>query len=152
MSEPRKLSLGCEALVALLVAVTVGLAVGAVVAVRAKWIEDEKRRETCHTLAECADHRRSRRVRGNAVAVSPVEFTYAESDGIRFYSATPRDAWGNPIRYVCPGPIHKNGFDLISAGPDGIFENGQGDDIVVGEDLPGGLAAISSGSGSGAGR
>ncbi|HLK16972.1 MAG TPA: hypothetical protein VKT78_19360 [Fimbriimonadaceae bacterium] len=55
-----------------------------------------------------------------------------------------RDAWGNPIYYRCPGPIHNNGWDLISCGPNGVFENGGGDDIVVGEDIPGGLAAIAS--------
>ncbi len=62
------------------------------------------------------------------------------------------DAWGNPLYYRCPGPIHKNGWDLISCGPNGVYEEGGGDDIVVGEDLPGGIAAISSDSGSGAGR
>ncbi len=55
-----------------------------------------------------------------------------------------RDAWGNPIYYLCPGAIHKNGWDLISCGPNGIYEQGQGDDIVVGEDLPGGLASLAS--------
>ncbi|MBI3724079.1 type II secretion system protein GspG [bacterium] len=56
------------------------------------------------------------------------------------------DAWGNPIYYRCPGPVHKHGFDLISCGPNGVHEEGQGDDILVGEDLPGGLASIESGS------
>ncbi|HLK16971.1 MAG TPA: type II secretion system protein GspG [Fimbriimonadaceae bacterium] len=64
-------------------------------------------------------------------------------------SMTLRDAWDRPIYYRCPGPIHKKGFDLISCGPNGVYEEGQGDDIVVGEDLPGGIAAISSESGSG---
>jgi len=41
---------------------------------------------------------------------------------------------------------------LISCGPNGVFEEGGGDDIVVGQDLPGGLAAISSESGAAAGR
>jgi hypothetical protein len=54
------------------------------------------------------------------------------------------DAWGQPIRLVCPGPVHKNGWDLISCGPNGVYEEGGGDDIVVGEDLPGGIAAIQS--------
>jgi len=54
------------------------------------------------------------------------------------------DMWGNPIRYCCPGPIHKNGWDLISFGPNGVYEEGDGDDIVVGRDLPGGIAAVES--------
>ncbi len=54
------------------------------------------------------------------------------------------DAWGSPIFYRCPGPVHNNGWDLISCGPNGIYEEGRGDDIVVGEDVPGGIAAIQS--------
>jgi type II secretory pathway pseudopilin PulG len=45
------------------------------------------------------------------------------------------DAWGNPIRYRSPGPIHRHGWDLYSVGPNGIDERGQGDDIIVGEDV-----------------
>ncbi len=31
------------------------------------------------------------------------------------------DAWGAPIRYVCPGRINIESYDLISAGQDGVF-------------------------------
>ncbi len=34
---------------------------------------------------------------------------------------TPKDAWGNPLRLVCPGRKDPAGFDVISDGPDGIF-------------------------------
>lgn len=48
---------------------------------------------------------------------------------------THMDAWGNLIRYRCPGPNHKNGWDLWSVGPNGIDEQGAGDDLLVGEDV-----------------
>ncbi len=47
------------------------------------------------------------------------------------------DAWGHPIRFKAPGPIHVAGWDLWSFGPNGLNDNGRGDDIVVGEDLAG---------------
>ncbi len=54
------------------------------------------------------------------------------------------DVWRHPIYYRCPGPVHKNGWDLISCGPNGVYEEGGGDDIVVGEDVPGGVASVTS--------
>jgi hypothetical protein len=45
------------------------------------------------------------------------------------------DAWGNPIRYRHPGVVHKHGWDLWSVGPNGVDEQGQGDDILAGEDV-----------------
>jgi hypothetical protein len=47
----------------------------------------------------------------------------------------PLDAWGFPLRLMAPGPIHKHGWDLWSVGPNGIDERGDGDDLVVGEDI-----------------
>jgi len=58
------------------------------------------------------------------------EFEHAESGTYAM------DAWDHNIYYRCPGPIHIHGYDLISCGPNGVYENGQGDDIVVGENLP----------------
>jgi glutaredoxin len=46
-----------------------------------------------------------------------------------------QDAWGNPVIFRQPGPVHRRGFDLYSVGPNGIDEHGGGDDIVVGEDV-----------------
>ena len=37
------------------------------------------------------------------------------------------DPWGNAYIYECPGSIHKNSYDVFSAGPDGI--KGNGDDV-----------------------
>jgi general secretion pathway protein G len=41
-----------------------------------------------------------------------VTFGYAHSD--------PVDAWGHPLRLVCPGRRDPAGFDLSSDGPDGL--------------------------------
>jgi hypothetical protein len=45
------------------------------------------------------------------------------------------DAWGRPIRTQIPGPVHRHGWDIWSCGPNGIDEQGGGDDILVGEDV-----------------
>jgi len=39
----------------------------------------------------------------------------------------PKDPWGNPYLYRCPGQNNLNGYDLYSFGPDG--QDGSGDDI-----------------------
>jgi general secretion pathway protein G len=33
----------------------------------------------------------------------------------------PKDAWGHPLRLLCPGFSHRDSYDLISDGPDGVF-------------------------------
>lgn len=39
----------------------------------------------------------------------------------------PKDPWGTPYQYRCPGQHNQKGFDLWSFGPDG--NDGGGDDI-----------------------
>ena len=39
----------------------------------------------------------------------------------------PKDPWGNPYVYRCPGQHNTSGYDLYSVGPDG--QEGGGDDI-----------------------
>lgn len=41
--------------------------------------------------------------------------------------ATPRDPWGEPLVYRCPGTASVDGFDLLSTGPD--RRAGTADDI-----------------------
>lgn len=36
-----------------------------------------------------------------------------------YIRAVPRDAWGRPLRLVCPGRRDTKGFELVSDGPDG---------------------------------
>jgi general secretion pathway protein G len=37
-----------------------------------------------------------------------------------YLRAEPLDAWGRPLRLVCPGRTHPEGVDLTSDGPDGV--------------------------------
>ncbi|MEZ0229822.1 MAG: hypothetical protein ACAI25_14440 [Planctomycetota bacterium] len=55
----------------------------------------------------------------------------------------PTDAWRQPIRYRSPGPVHKRGWDLWSVGPNGVDDEGRGDDVVLGEDADG-VAVVGS--------
>jgi len=45
------------------------------------------------------------------------------------------DAWGRAILVRIPGVQHSYGFDLYGTGPNGIDERGDGDDIILGEDI-----------------
>ncbi len=51
-----------------------------------------------------------------------------------------RDRWGNPLLCRSPGPVHTRGWDLWSTGPNGVDEDGHGDDIIIGADV----AAVST--------
>jgi hypothetical protein len=42
--------------------------------------------------------------------------------------SVPRDAWGRELNYALPGKLNPQGYDIISAGPDGLF--GTQDDIA----------------------
>jgi hypothetical protein len=46
------------------------------------------------------------------------------------------DGWGHPILFRSPGPIHADGWDAYSFGPNGIDEKGGGDDLIVGGHSP----------------
>ena len=37
-----------------------------------------------------------------------------------YIKKVPVDAWGNPFDLTCPGRFDPQGYDLVSAGPDGI--------------------------------
>jgi len=34
----------------------------------------------------------------------------------------PRDGWGHPLRFQCPGQHNADGADVVSAGSDGVFD------------------------------
>jgi type II secretion system protein G len=58
------------------------------------------------------------------ISYSRMDKTNEISDGIAV------DAWGNPIKYQCPGSHNTKMFDLISYGKNGIDNSGAGDDIT----------------------
>ena len=61
------------------------------------------------------------------------DLSYGNKRNLGFISAT--DGWGNPLRYRCPGVVHKHGWDVYSCGPNGKDDQGTFDDICVGEDV-----------------
>ncbi len=46
----------------------------------------------------------------------------------QLYKEMPKDPWQNPYIYRCPGIRNPESFDLYSAGPNRIDDNGGGDD------------------------
>ncbi|HOJ39120.1 MAG TPA: type II secretion system major pseudopilin GspG [bacterium] len=60
-----------------------------------------------------------------ALVEAPPEVTGWKGPYIK--RGVPRDPWGNPYHYKCPGDHNTNGYDLFSGGPDG--KEGGGDDI-----------------------
>jgi general secretion pathway protein G len=53
--------------------------------------------------------------------------TKEDLQALHLEKGVPKDPWGNPYVYRCPGQHDVNGFDLYSFGPDG--KEGGGDDI-----------------------
>jgi hypothetical protein len=47
------------------------------------------------------------------------------------------DGWGRPLRYRCPGTVHRRRWDLYSVGPNGVDEQGQGDDLMCADEVTG---------------
>ena len=45
-----------------------------------------------------------------------------------YLSGGPRDPWGHPLHFICPGAHAPEGADVSSAGADGVF--GTSDDLV----------------------
>jgi len=188
VTERRLLSMRAKGLIALGVVLVLGLVVAIVATIRAKGIEEEKRRQTRVVLAEVRElvdfHFRPQNVdpvgifeglgwdvtsdeaeedagglgRLRQQIASSGAFVMCDGpndetlvqfrDGKSFImfmnaackrilegSGVVRDGWGNPIIYRCPGPVHRHGWDLYSFGPNGVDEQGGGDDILMGEDV-----------------
>jgi len=45
----------------------------------------------------------------------------AELEPGGYLSFEPADAWGRPLRLLCPGFENPGSYDLLSDGPDGVF-------------------------------
>jgi len=142
-----------KALVALMIVGTVGLGIGVVLAQQASTIREAKRRETHVLLSAYREKVVRARLRPDLRDDLGIRMGFLSEKGEKWGSTLfaispsnekglrPRDAWDHPIYYCCPGPIHPNGWDLISCGPNSIYDGGGGDDVAVGEDLPGGIVA-----------
>jgi hypothetical protein len=61
----------------------------------------------------------------NATANCPADAATLASENYLVHA--PRDAWGHPLRFDCPGQHNRDGADVSSAGPDGVF--GTADDL-----------------------
>jgi hypothetical protein len=136
--RPRELSGKQSFLVGCGIAVVVLLLVGLVVVWRGKRIDAEKRRATLDTLAgiRLAVIPTTSRERFEWRGMPSADGSGADWTGQRALglAEVAVDGWGNPIRYRCPGPVHKKGWDLWSCGPNGKDDEGTFDDILVGGD------------------
>jgi general secretion pathway protein G len=47
--------------------------------------------------------------------------SFAELSTNGYARDVPADAWGRPLRLICPGRKDPDGFDVWSDGPDGVF-------------------------------
>lgn len=63
-----------------------------------------------------------------ALLTKPDDETIAEKWGGPYVKKTPKDPWGHELIYRAPGEYNADGFDLSSAGPDGV--PGNDDDVT----------------------
>ncbi|MBK8251647.1 MAG: type II secretion system protein GspG [Polyangiaceae bacterium] len=49
----------------------------------------------------------------------PEELKTLKTEG--YLAIDPIDAWGRPLRLICPGRKNPDGYDLMSDGPDGLI-------------------------------
>lgn len=131
-SEPR-LGRGSSFVVGCGIGVALLLCVGSAVGLHARNAEQKKKRDTERLLYTLR----------SSLAVAPPRADGSGSDwtGIGAVASLlalekPEvlDGWGNPIRYRCPGPRHKKGFDFYSCGPNGRDDGATFDDLCEGEE------------------
>jgi hypothetical protein len=148
MGKPGSFLVGCAIGLCLL------LTVGVFVVWRAKKAEDARRSLTLDRLTDLGGLLRMHvavpphadgagedwtGMRTFVDAVNARQKTYNKGEDLEEVpSVLPRgewlDGWGHPIRYRCPGVVHKKGWDFYSCGPNGRDDQGEFDDLVVGED------------------
>lgn len=58
----------------------------------------------------------------------PTTLSELVSGGKQYVRELSNDPWGNPYIYTKPGSRHKDSYDLMSGGPDGVV--GGGDDVA----------------------
>ncbi len=147
MSEGSPLSLRAKVLLSVASVAVVGLSLATVVAVHARTVARgellAKERKSIASVREWLDtvpgeYRQylGRDTNGEAIGVHFTDYKNGRWTLVWVgVDAGVKDPWGNHYLYRCPGPVHRHGWDLYSLGPNGVDEQGQGDDIMVGEDV-----------------
>jgi hypothetical protein len=136
--EPRDLGWKGSFLVGCGIGVVLLLVVGIIVATKMKVLENEKRERTLRALMDDANCLRAvfgdrpPKADGSGADWTGMKTLTAGSEKFEWELL---DGWGNPIRYRCPGPIHKHGWDIWSCGPNGKDDQGTFDDLVVSGDV-----------------
>ncbi len=146
--EPRALGWKGSFLVGCGIGVVLLLLVGFVVALQAKKVETAKREQTLRALLDDANGLRAvfwgrpPLADGSGADWTGMKTLSMKALGMKTLTGVSErfewelvDGWGNPIRYRCPGPVHRHGWDLWSCGPNGKDDQGTFDDILVGEDV-----------------
>jgi len=64
---------------------------------------------------------------GLEALVSKAESEPRPTRWYQFFKELPRDPWGTPYIYRCPGTKHPDKYDLFSAGPDRQADTGDDD-------------------------
>jgi hypothetical protein len=134
VGERRPLSSAERAFLAVGSAVAVGLAIACAVVLWTQRRERFRYELTAARLDRISPDRKSvrrylaRRWRGLPSPSTPIPMGSDDDEGAR-------DGWGRRFLFSAPGPVHKHGWDIWSVGPNGIDEQGGGDDILVGEDV-----------------
>jgi general secretion pathway protein G len=93
-----------------------------------------------YKMAPALDVAKGTRTRGDISALRTMLLSYNGTNG--YYPSTdqglnalvpklmeelPKDAWGTPYVYRCPGRTNPRGYDLFSAGPDRIPDTSDDD-------------------------
>ena len=118
---------------------TLGLVVVAAVAFAHRQREERRRAETLRTLDDFAGEHLFEKTRRRHDDRGFNTYPNFCRSAVTLLRDPPRDGWGRPIRLLFPGPKHT--WDLWSFGPNGIDESGDGDDVLVGEDVAGATSA-----------
>jgi general secretion pathway protein G len=93
-----------------------------------------------YKMAPALDVAKGMRTRGDLQGIRTMLLSYNGSNGYyptgdqglnalvpRLMEEVPKDAWGSPYVYRCPGRRNAGGYDLFSAGPDRIPDTADDD-------------------------
>lgn len=81
--------------------------------------ERARHRVTRAAIAEVVRAVRAFRAELGRCPRSTVELVHPPRAGAEYLHELPEDGWGHALRVQCPGRVHPDGSDVISAGPSG---------------------------------